>query len=314
VPDRVAVQHLLGADLRTRTEALRAALPLAADRPAILAEIHAELAAAYMLDRRLDEALASGEQARALGIEDRVRCHVDATVGSVLLFAGRMAEGTALLRDAIERAQAGRFEAQAARSYRMLSTSMSVLVEYDAATTLLREGIAYAERVELFNDRHYMAAHLAHVQWAIGDWASAAVTARQSLADGGSITTEITARHVLGYLMLGRGGYDEATEHLSRAERLGSGMRELQRLSPALWGLAEIALARGDTTTAIERCEQGYAASAAVHDAAYLFPYVVTGVRAQLAGSGPTAAHVEHIRTKLGVSRRAQIATWVTTH
>ncbi|HET6480278.1 MAG TPA: hypothetical protein VFG35_09605, partial [Actinoplanes sp.] len=103
MPDRVAVQHLLGADLRTRTEALRAALPLAADRPAILAEIHAELAAAYMLDRRLDEALASGEQARALGIEDRVRCHVDATVGSVLLFAGRMAEGTALLRDAIER-------------------------------------------------------------------------------------------------------------------------------------------------------------------------------------------------------------------
>ncbi|MGK5678089.1 ATP-binding protein [Actinoplanes sp. URMC 104] len=290
VPDWVAVRHLLGADLEARTRALRAALPLAADRPATRAEIHAELAAAYMLDRRLDEALADGELARELGAGDRMRCHVDATVGSVLLFAGRMAEGAGLLRDAIARASGLRLEAQAARCYRMLGTSMSVLVEYDAATATLTEGIAYAERVEQVNDRHYMAAHLAHVQWATGDWPAAARTARQALADGGGITTEITARHVLGYLALGRGAYDEAAGHLARAESLGAGMRELQRVSPAWWGLAELALARGDAATAVARCEQGYAASAAVRDAAYLFPYVVTGVRAYLAGPGPTAA------------------------
>ncbi|MBL7254274.1 helix-turn-helix transcriptional regulator [Actinoplanes sp. LDG1-01] len=67
-------------------------------------------------------------------------------------------------------------------------------------------------------------------------------------------------------------------------------MGELQRLSPAWWGLAETALAQGDFATAVARCEQGYAASALVNDAAYLFPYVVTGVRAHLAASGVTAA------------------------
>ncbi|WP_127504249.1 ATP-binding protein [Actinoplanes solisilvae] len=297
VPDWVAVRHLLGADLDTRTEALRAALPLAADRPETRAEIHAELAAAYMLDRRLDEALASGEQARALAVEDRARCHIDATVGSVLLFAGRPDEGTRLLRDAINRALKLRFEAQAARSYRMLGTSMSVLVEYDTATSTLTEGIAYAERTELFNDRHYMAAHLAHVRWATGDWPAATALARQALADGHGITTEITAHHVLGYLALGRNALDEATDHLRRAEQLGGSMRELQRLSPALWGLAEAALARGDAPEAIALCEQGYTASAAVRDAAYLFPYVVTGTRAHLADSNPTAARAWLTRT-----------------
>ncbi|TDO41316.1 regulatory LuxR family protein [Paractinoplanes brasiliensis] len=287
VPDWVAVRHLLGAGLDERAAALRAALP-PAEHPG---EIHAELAAAYMLDRRLDEALADGERARALVVDDRVRCHLDATVGSVLLFAGRTPEGTALLRDAIDRASGLRLEAQAARAYRMLGTSMSVLVDYDTAATTLAEGIAYAERVEQFNDRHYMAAHLAHVQWATGDWAAAATTARQALTDGrGGITTEITARHVLGYLAMGVESYEEAVCHLETAERLAAGMRELQRLSPAWWGLAETALAQGDHGTAVSRCEQGYEASAAVRDAAYLFPYVVTGVRAYLAHSGVTAA------------------------
>ncbi len=305
VGDWVAVRHLLGADLETRTEALRAALPLAAGHPRTCAELHAELAAAYMLDRRLDEALASGERARALGVDNQARCHVDATVGSVLLFAGRTAEGTRLLRDAITRASSLRFETQAARSYRMLGTSMSVLVDYAGAEDTLHEGIAYADRVEQFNDRHYMAAHLAHVQWATGDWTAATTTAQQALADGGGITTDITARHVLGYLALGRGSYEEASDHLSRAESLASGMRELQRLSPAWWGQAEVALARGDATTAIARCEQGYAASAAVRDAAYLFPYVVTGVRAHLTGSGPTAARDWLDRTSALLRSRA---------
>ncbi|MCY1145389.1 LuxR C-terminal-related transcriptional regulator [Actinoplanes sp. Pm04-4] len=304
VGDWVAVRHLLGADLEARTEALRAALPLAADHPQTCAELHAELAAAYMLDRRLDEALASGEQALAMGIEDRARCHVDATVGSVLLFAGRTAEGTRLLRDAITRASGLRYEAQTARSYRMLGSSMSVLVEYDEAARTLREGIAYTQQVEQFNDRHYMAAHLAHVQWATGDWAAATTTARQALADGGGITTEITARHVLGYLALGRGSYDEARDHLTRAERLGSGMRELQRLSPAWWGLAELALALDDAPTAVTYCEQGFSASAAVGDAAYLFPYVVTGVRAHLAAAGSTAARAWLTRTSALLTSR----------
>ncbi|XVU23530.1 ATP-binding protein [Actinoplanes sp. CA-054009] len=290
MPDWVAVRHLLGADLESRAASLRAALPLVAGRPAERGRIHAALAAAYMLDRCLDEAMADGEQARALSPGHGVQCDLDATLGSVFLFAGRRGEGVELLRRAIDRSAALGMEAQAARAYRMLGSSMSVLVDYEQATEVLTAGIAYAARAERVNDEHYMTAHLAHVRWATGAFGEAAGLAERVLADGGGITTEITARHVLGYVALGRGDLDRAEEHLGAAERLASGMRELQRLSPAWWGQAEVALARDDPATAIARCEQGFAASAPVTDAAYLFPYVVTGTRAHLAATGSTAA------------------------
>ncbi|MFF5079146.1 ATP-binding protein [Actinoplanes sp. NPDC000266] len=290
MPDWVAVRHLLGADLESRTASLREALPLVAGRPAERSRIHAALAAAYMLDRCLDEAIADGEQARALSSDHGVQCDLDATLGSVFLFAGRRDEGEELLRRAIDRAAALGMEAQAARAYRMLGSSMSVLVDYEPAAEVLTAGIAYAARAERVNDEHYMTAHLAHVRWATGSYGEAAGLAERVLADGGGITTEITVRHVLGYVALGRGDLDGAGAHLGAAERLASGMRELQRLSPAWWGQAEVALARDDPATAIGRCEQGFAASAPVTDAAYLFPYVVTGTRAHLAATGSTAA------------------------
>ncbi|SFF10992.1 regulatory protein, luxR family [Actinoplanes philippinensis] len=298
LPDWVAVRHLLGASLPERTTALRGALPLIESRtdpPAqeVRANIHAALAAAYMLDRRLAEAIEDGNLARSLAAEDcdrAMRCHLDATLGAVLLFAGRPDEGTVLLEESITRARGWRLEGQAARGYRMIGTSMSVLVEYGPALRWLPEGIGYAERVEQINDRNYLAAHLAHVRWAMGDWSGAETAARQALADGGGITTRITALHVLGYLAMGRGEHAVAGDHLDEAVALASGMGELQRLSPAWWGLAEIAVAAGDLTTAIGRCEEGFEASARVRDAAYLFPYLLTGVRAHLALSGASAA------------------------
>jgi DNA-binding CsgD family transcriptional regulator/tetratricopeptide (TPR) repeat protein len=299
VPLLVQVRHLLGADLDERTGTLRAALQLIAFRTdgeaqEVRANIHAELSAAYMLDRRLAEAIEDGELAQSIAVEDcdrAMRCNLDATLGSVLLFSGRMDEGWRLLEDSIGRAEGWRFENQAARGYRMIGTSASMLVEYDIAERWLREGIAYAERVERFNDRHYMAAHLAHVLWATGDWNGAKVEAQAALADGrGGITTRVTALHVLGFLAMGRCDFRTAAAALGEAAELGEGMHELQRISPAWWGLAETALRQGDHRAAVEWCEKGFAASARVHDAAYLFPYVVTGTRAHLAASDTTAA------------------------
>jgi hypothetical protein len=93
-------------------------------------------------------------------------------------------------------------------------------------------------------------------------------------------------------------------------------------------------------------CERGYQASAEVTDAAYLFPYLLTGRRAHLAQGGPGAAegwadrvgaagltnrqiadrlvlapktisahiaHIAHILAKLGAARRAEIAAWCAT-
>jgi ATP/maltotriose-dependent transcriptional regulator MalT len=313
VPDWVYVRHLLGADLAERTGALRGALPLIAfrdDSPAqeVRANLHAALSAAYMLDRRLAEAIEDGELARSIAVEDcdrAMRCNLDATLGSVFLFSGRLSEGLELLEGSIARASGWRFEGQAARGYRMIGSSLSMLVEYPGALRWLSEGIAYAERVEQFSDRHYMAAHLAHVWWATGDWDRALSTARQALADGGGITTRITALHVLGFVAFGRGSLESAATMLAEAALLGEGMRELQRVSPAWWGLAETALQSGAPGEAVSWCEKGYEASARVRDAAYLFPYVVTGVRAYLATSGATAAREWLSRTAAILTDRA---------
>lgn len=117
----------------------------------------------------------------------------------------------------------------------MMSSCASVLVEYDRAERWLDEGIGYAGQVEMWNHRHYMAAHLAHVQWATGQWDAAERTARAALADGrGGITTQITAQYVLGYLALDHGDWDAADALLRAALAAGEQMAELQRLSPPL--------------------------------------------------------------------------------
>ena len=258
------------------------------------ARLHSAMAAAYLVDDRLDEAITHGERGRAesqrIGDEEAA-LNAASTLGSVLVFAGRMDEGWQLLEEAIARAGETSQETEAARGYRMVGSSASELMEYDRAEHWLTEGVRYAENVELWNHRHYMASHLAHVQWATGQWDAAAQTAQSALADGrGGITTRITAQYVLGYLAMGRGDWSAADKLLQEALAAGERMAELQRLSPPLWGLAEAARCRGDYDTALIRCERGYQASAEVMDAACLFPYLLTGVRAHLARGDVEAA------------------------
>ena len=305
----VAVRHLLGEDLETRAAALRAALGEIESAPAlhqapsdpasdrVRAQLLAALAATYMLDRRLEEAASYATEARRLaGIagDPATDRNAATTLGVCRVFEGKMEEGWSLLEGAIASARADGLERETARGHRMLGSCASVLVEYPRAEHWLREGIEHAERVELWNDRHYMAAHLAHVLWATGRWTAAEEVARQALADGrGGVTTRITALHVVGFVALGRDRLDDAEAALAEARDLGRRMGELQRLSPALWGLAEVSLARGGpgaAAAALDLCREGRAASAAVDDAAYLFPFVVTGVRAALAAGDPQAA------------------------
>jgi DNA-binding CsgD family transcriptional regulator len=290
VPRLAAANHLLGDGLDRRAPLLEDALRSlegVPDADRVRGRLLSALATVYMLDRRLDESLVYGDQSRALAqATGDVRTDLDtaATVGSVLLFAGRMDGGWSLLQTAVTRAEELHHETEAARAYRMIGSSASVLVEYERAENWLTRGIAYADGAELWNHRNYLAAHLAHVRWARGRWAQAQETAEHALADGrGGVTTAITGEYVLGYLALGRGEWDAATEQLTSALRQGEAMTELQRLSPPLWGLAETARLQGDHGRALELCARGVAASAEVADAAYLFPFLLTGVRAWLA-------------------------------
>ncbi|SDY50166.1 helix-turn-helix transcriptional regulator [Herbiconiux ginsengi] len=298
VPQLAAARHLLGDTREARCALLQGALddldslPGGAP-PAVRAELLGALAAAHMLDRRLDTGLAFGEEAQGLARsvgDDCLGVDIDSTLGAILVFAGRGEEGWALLEHAVAEGTAAGFEPQTARAYRMAGSSASVLVEYPRAERMLTDGIRYAATTENWNDHHYLTAHLAHVRWAQGRWAEAEALALRALAEGGGITTRITALHVLGYLAVGRDEPEQAEELLTEALEIGERMGELQRLSPALWGLTELAVSRGDTTAAIALSERAYESSALVGDAAYLYPFVVPGVRARLAARDPAAA------------------------
>lgn len=294
LPSLVDARHLLGASFDVRVAMLRGGLaeigpePDAGDDEAVRlrGRLTAGLAAAYMLDRRLDDGAEQGERAIRLAVaagDETTEINAMTTLGAVLSVSGRTG-GLEMLEEAVRRARAARLEAEAARAYRMLGSLASVMVEYERGERWLREGIEYAERTEQWNHRHYMAAHLGHVLWASGEWKQADEITRHVNADGrGGITTRITALHVLGYLALGRGEWDAAESSLSEARELGEGMSELQRFSPALWGLAEAAHLQGRHQVAIDLTAAGQRASAAVRDAAYLFPFLVTGTRARLA-------------------------------
>jgi DNA-binding CsgD family transcriptional regulator len=308
VPSMVATAHLLGESLDSRTRRVHTAMAsidgLAGSEP-VLARLLSALSAAYMLDRRLDESIEYGLRSADLSEHQhdvQTRLDTDATLGSVLLFAGRDSEGWTMLEGAVGRAVEAQREAVAARAYRMIGSCASVLVDYDRADRWLPEGIGYAETVQLWNHHSYLTAHHAHVRWATGDWEVAESLARHALADGrGGVTTRITAEYVLGFLALGRGDLAGAQELLEVARAEGEAMDELQRFSPPLWGLAEVALLRGDHDTAVALTDRGYLSSARVSDAAYLFPFLVTGTRARLtAGRADDAADwVDRVTTAL---------------
>ena len=293
VPNLMGVRHVLGEGLAARIARAEEAIGWLDALPdggpvAVRAGLYSAMAAAYMLDRRLDEALDYGERALRLAVDPDTVCDrldVQMTVGPVLVFAGRGEEGWRMLEAAISEASAPGtdFEVEAARGYRMLGTSASVLVEYDRAEQWIRQGLDVTAATERWNDHHYLRAHLAHVLWATGRFDLAEREARSAQADAHGITTEITCLHVLGYLAMGRGEFSEALTHLERARTLGEQMGELQRLAPALWGLAELAVLTGRPADAVRLSDEAFALSDAVTDAAYLFPFVVTGTRARLA-------------------------------
>jgi DNA-binding CsgD family transcriptional regulator len=258
------------------------------------AAVLGEIAAAYLMSDRLDDALESGRRAEAIAPPGDTRfcdrLDIQSTIGTSLVFSGDP-EGWRILERVIAQAEGREFEYAAVRARRMLGSSASALVDYPRATAWLDEGLRYTATVQRWNDHNYLRSHRAHVRWATGT-SGAERDARRALADGGGITTEIEAQIVLGYLHIARGEFAEAADRLARALALAEPMRELQRISPAVWGMAELAYREGRMRDAIELCERGLRLSEDVADAAYLFPYLVTATRAHLAERDSRAARI----------------------
>ena len=93
-PTLVAARHLLGDPLPARIALLDEGLARGWRDGELRGVLMAAKAAAYLVDDRLDDAIEAGEEALATaGQDEQTRLDTAATLGSVLVFAGRMDEG-----------------------------------------------------------------------------------------------------------------------------------------------------------------------------------------------------------------------------
>ena len=283
-------RHQVGADLEARIALADQALGWLDGQPGggselARAGILGAVAAAYLVSDHLEEARGTAEKAAALARDEERgfcdRLDVRTTLGATKVFLGDP-DGWRILEDVRDEASAAGYEAESVRARRMLGSSASVLVEYERGARWIADGLNFSAEIDRWNDYNYLLAHRAHVRWATGA-EGAERDARQALVDGGGITTKIQAHLVLGFVRLSRGQFPEAIAQLERALALGEQMDEVQRMSPALWGLAEVALHEDRLDDAIALSERGYRLSEAIGDASNLFPFVVTGTRAYLA-------------------------------
>jgi DNA-binding CsgD family transcriptional regulator len=291
-------RHLMGAGLDERIELAENALTWLDDEPDggeefARATLLGAMAAAYLVSDKLDDARRYAERA-AIAIPDDPegacdQLDVRTTLGATMVFAGETEAGWALLEEVADTATGARFEAEAVRARRMLGTSASVLVEYARATRWITEALQFTAEIDRWNDYNYLLSHRAHVRWATGA-DGAERDARQALVDGRGITTEITSYIVLGYVALGAGDFAHATAQLEHALELGEQMDELQRIAPALWGLAEVAYHEERYDEAAAFCERVLELTEKEGDASNLFPFVLTGTRIALAARDPEAA------------------------
>jgi DNA-binding CsgD family transcriptional regulator len=114
--------------------------------------------------------------------------------------------------------------------------------------------------------------------------------ARQAVADHGCRRAANTARWALGYVALGTGALDDATAELSEALAFGEQSEAIDLVLPPLWGLAEVALQRGEPDRSLALCREALEQARSVGERILLAPFVVTGVRAGQAAGRPAAA------------------------
>ena len=202
------------------------------------------------------------------------------TLGVCLVFAGDTDEGWALIEEAIADTEADHLEAEAARGYRMIGTSASVLLDYPRAERWLREGSSTPSGSSSGTSATTWPPISPTSCGRPASGRSASEVARQALADGrGGITTRIMRAARARVLALGHGELAEARAALDEARDLGRQMGELQR-SRRRSGVLRRSLSRRGIRRGRGRSRGGgFAASAAVQDAAYLFPVAVTGTR-----------------------------------
>lgn len=212
-------------------------------------------------------------------------------------FAGHVAlargEDGATLERLVEIAREARvagYESVGVTSFRVAATMAARVMDYRAAEAAIGEGLEYADAVDQSHCRQQMAATSALMAWAHGDWDTAARVARQEVVERGCRRGALGAFPVIGFVALGRGEVDDARHWLGDALAEGRELDDVEMVLPPLWGLAELALVTGDPTTALARSSEGLGIAQRTGERPFFVPFVVTGVRADLALHRPEDA------------------------
>jgi DNA-binding CsgD family transcriptional regulator len=205
---------------------------------------------------------------------------------------GEIAVGMTRLGEVAHRAEQAGYEETGVSAFRDAATLAARAMEYGEATRWINEGLRYADAIEQSHCAHVMSATGAMVSWAESRWGEAATQARQAVADHGCPRAANTARWTVGYVALGRGALDEATEALTAALDFGEGAESVDLCLPPLWGLAEVALQAGDPDRASALCHEALDRARVVGERVLFVPFVVTGVRAEQSAGRPDAAGV----------------------
>jgi DNA-binding CsgD family transcriptional regulator len=217
---------------------------------------------------------------------------IDWKDGVIDVIAGDIGVGMMRVGEAALRAEGAGFESTGVSAFRDAATLATRAMDYRGATRWINEGLRYADSIEQSHCAHVISATVAMVSWAGARWRDAATLARQAVADHGCRRAVNTARWALGYVALGRGALDEATAELTAALEFGEQSEAIDLILPPLWGLGEIALQQGEPDRAAAMCRDALARGPAAGERLLLAPFVVTGVRAELAAGRPAAAAV----------------------
>jgi DNA-binding CsgD family transcriptional regulator len=275
-----------------QAEAELAGLPDTPERALVLSDVRAFQAIIALDSGRLDQALALLAEARALrsASTDPDTGDIDFTEASVQVLEGHVDDGLDEVLRIARSAREARLESTGVTAYRWAAALAIRVMDYPRAVIGLHEGLRYADEIEQSYCRHVLAATSAHVAWAGGQWDDAIAAGEIELVERGSRRGTLGSRDALGYVAFGRGQVDRARSLLEASLEIGRATEEVELVLPALWGLAETALVAGDPREAADRCAEAFALATATGERALLVPFVVTGVRAEIAARRPEAA------------------------
>ncbi|HET7677268.1 MAG TPA: adenylate/guanylate cyclase domain-containing protein [Candidatus Limnocylindrales bacterium] len=223
-----------------------------------LLEATAQLARGYLLADRMDEALATSDAALARAEADEqlaVLADVLITKGTVLGVRGRIREGVALLRGALELAQAPGMGASLVRGLGNLGYLLAV-DDVAAARDVIVDGLEQSRRFGFAVEVGYFLSNLQELQFEAGDWV--ALFAEHD-AEMGRGSDEAMLALIRCHVLALRGEFAAAEEEERRAQRGLAGTTEPQRLAAQHLRSGWLWLSRGrlDEATAAAMASAG---------------------------------------------------------